>query len=112
MTQRVPYGALPCPPGARRDTRVIVNPRPTPNLVAGGAKGGLTAPPPARRPSPARRALTSADIRLVRWSPARMRARLGEVIAAYKAAFLDVHEADPVRAAHDRMTHARRHTER
>jgi GNAT superfamily N-acetyltransferase len=41
-----------------------------------------------------------------------MRARLGEVIAVYKAAFLDVHEADPVRAAHDRMTHARRHTER
>ncbi|ADP80392.1 GNAT family N-acetyltransferase [Pseudofrankia inefficax] len=56
--------------------------------------------------------MASADIRLVRWTPARMRARLGEVIAVYKAAFLDVHEADPVRAARDRMTHARRHTER
>jgi GNAT superfamily N-acetyltransferase len=41
-----------------------------------------------------------------------MRARLGEVIAVYKAAFLDIHEPDPVRAARDRMTHARRHTER
>ncbi|MBL7501601.1 GNAT family N-acetyltransferase [Frankia sp. CN7] len=41
-----------------------------------------------------------------------MRARLGEVIAVYKAAFLDLHEADPQRAARDRMTHARRHTER
>jgi GNAT superfamily N-acetyltransferase len=41
-----------------------------------------------------------------------MRARLAEVIAVYKAAFLDVHEADPVRAAHDRLTHARRHTDR
>src|SRR6516162_4321387 len=70
------------------------------------------APPAARCPSPARRALATADIRLVRWSPARMRARLGEVIAVYKAAFLDVHEADPVRAARDRMAHARRHTER
>ncbi|MDT3445291.1 MULTISPECIES: GNAT family N-acetyltransferase [unclassified Pseudofrankia] len=56
--------------------------------------------------------MASADIRLVRWTPARMRARLDEVIAVYKAAFLDVHEADPVRAARDRMTHARRHTER
>jgi GNAT superfamily N-acetyltransferase len=56
--------------------------------------------------------LATADIRLVRWSSARMRARLGEVIAVYKAAFLDVHEADPVRAARDRMAHARRHTER
>lgn len=56
--------------------------------------------------------MANADIRLVRWTPVRMRARLGEVIAVYKAAFLDVHETDPVRAAHDRMTHARRHTER
>lgn len=53
-----------------------------------------------------------ADVQLVRWSPARMRARLSEVIAVYKAAFLDHHEADPARAAHDRTVHARRHAER
>jgi GNAT superfamily N-acetyltransferase len=56
--------------------------------------------------------LMSDDIRLVRWTPTRMRARLGEVIAVYKAAFLDVHEADPERAARDRTMHARRHAER
>ncbi|MGF7239086.1 MAG: GNAT family N-acetyltransferase [Frankia sp.] len=52
------------------------------------------------------------DVRLVRWTPAQTRARLDEVIRVYKAAFLDVHEADPDRAARDRMAHARRHTER
>ena len=52
------------------------------------------------------------DVRLVRWSPARMRARLDDVIAVYKAAFLDVHEPDPVRAARDRAAHARRHFDR
>ncbi|MBX6391347.1 MAG: GNAT family N-acetyltransferase [Frankia sp.] len=41
-----------------------------------------------------------------------MRGRLGDVIAVYKAAFLDVHEADPERAARDRLAHARRHVER
>jgi GNAT superfamily N-acetyltransferase len=53
-----------------------------------------------------------ADVRLVRWSPARMRARLTDVIAVYKAAFLDHHELDPERAAQDRTVHARRHAER
>ncbi|CAI7977934.1 GCN5-related N-acetyltransferase [Frankia sp. Hr75.2] len=52
------------------------------------------------------------DVRIVRWSPARMRARLDDVIAVYKAAFLDHHEDDPVRAARDRATHARRHFDR
>lgn len=41
-----------------------------------------------------------------------MRSRLSEVIAVYKAAFLDVHESDPRRAAMERSMHARRHTER
>jgi GNAT superfamily N-acetyltransferase len=41
-----------------------------------------------------------------------MRTRLDEVIAVYKAAFLDHHEADPVRAARDRALHARRHFDR
>ncbi|CUU55754.1 Acetyltransferase (GNAT) family protein [Parafrankia irregularis] len=52
------------------------------------------------------------DVRIVRWSPARMRARLDDVIGVYKAAFLDEHEDDPVRAARDRATHARRHFDR
>lgn len=52
------------------------------------------------------------DVRIVRWSPAQMRARLDDVIAVYKAAFLDEHEDDPVRAARDRATHARRHFDR
>ncbi|WP_207770215.1 GNAT family N-acetyltransferase [Frankia canadensis] len=41
-----------------------------------------------------------------------MQARLDDVIGVYKAAFLDHHEADPVRAARDRALHARRHFER
>jgi GNAT superfamily N-acetyltransferase len=41
-----------------------------------------------------------------------MRSRLPDVIAVYKAAFLDDHEPDPVHAARDRSVHARRHTER
>lgn len=53
-----------------------------------------------------------SDVRLVRWSPPRTRARLDDVITVYKAAFLDEHEADPERAAHDRAAHARRHFER
>jgi GNAT superfamily N-acetyltransferase len=52
------------------------------------------------------------NIRLVRWSSARMRARLADVIGVYKAAFLDVHEPDPARAAIERTMHARRHAER
>ncbi|WP_131747434.1 GNAT family N-acetyltransferase [Frankia sp. Cppng1_Ct_nod] len=52
------------------------------------------------------------NIRLVRWTPARMRARLTDVIAVYKAAFLDIHEPDPARAAIERTIHARRHAER
>jgi GNAT superfamily N-acetyltransferase len=52
------------------------------------------------------------DVVIERWSPARMRARLTEVIGVYKAAFLDVHESDPRRAAIERTMHARRHTER
>jgi GNAT superfamily N-acetyltransferase len=52
------------------------------------------------------------DVRVVRWEPARMRARLDEVIAVYKAAFLDVHESDPDYAAAVRATHARSHAER
>lgn len=56
--------------------------------------------------------MTDEDVRVVRWSPSRMRARLDDVIGVYKAAFLDYHEADPVRAARDRALHARRHFER
>lgn len=52
------------------------------------------------------------EIQFVRWTPARMAARLDEVIAVYKAAFLDVHEPDPEHAAAVRTTHARRHLER
>lgn len=56
--------------------------------------------------------MTDLDVSVVRWSPSRMRARLDDVIAVYKAAFLDYHEPDPERAAHDRAAHARRHFER
>lgn len=41
-----------------------------------------------------------------------MRARLDEVIAVYRAAFLDEHEADPVRAAAERAAYAHRHLDR
>ncbi|WP_416210626.1 GNAT family N-acetyltransferase [Frankia sp. Cas8] len=60
----------------------------------------------------AREAGLMEHIGLVRWTPARMRARLSDVIGVYKAAFLDVHEADPARAAIERTMHARRHAER
>ncbi|KDA44002.1 GNAT family N-acetyltransferase [Frankia sp. B2] len=56
--------------------------------------------------------MTDVDVRVVRWSPSRMRTRLDDVIAVYKAAFLDHHEPDPQRAARDRAAHARRHFER
>ncbi|MCL9797286.1 GNAT family N-acetyltransferase [Frankia sp. AgKG'84/4] len=52
------------------------------------------------------------DVSVVPWSPRRMRTRLDDVIGVYKAAFLDFHEADPVRAARDRALHARRHFDR
>jgi GNAT superfamily N-acetyltransferase len=54
----------------------------------------------------------TGNVVIERWSPARMRARLSEIIGVYKAAFLDVHESDPRRAAIERTMHARRHTER
>ncbi|WP_374629332.1 GNAT family N-acetyltransferase [Frankia sp. AgPm24] len=56
--------------------------------------------------------MTDVDISVVRWSSSRMRARLDDVIGVYKAAFLDLHEPDPVRAARDRAHHARRHFDR
>ncbi|WP_163553935.1 GNAT family N-acetyltransferase [Candidatus Frankia alpina] len=56
--------------------------------------------------------MTDGDVTVVRWSPSSMRARLDDVIAVYKAAFLDHHEADPIRAARDRALHARRHFDR
>jgi GNAT superfamily N-acetyltransferase len=62
------------------------------------------------RPGPASH--PTDDLVIERWSPARMRSRLAEIIGVYKAAFLDVHESDPRRAAIERTMHARRHTER
>ncbi len=56
--------------------------------------------------------MTDLDVSVVPWSARRMRTRLDDVIGVYKAAFLDFHEADPVRAARDRALHARRHFDR
>ncbi len=51
-------------------------------------------------------------IRLERWSPAQLNARLPDVMRVYRRAFLDVHEAFPARAEIERTAHARSHLQR
>jgi GNAT superfamily N-acetyltransferase len=46
------------------------------------------------------------------WDVPTLRARLDEVVAVYRAAFLDVYERDPDRAAAERRAHARTHLDR
>jgi GNAT superfamily N-acetyltransferase len=46
------------------------------------------------------------------WDVPTLRTRLDEVVAVYRAAFLDVYERDPDRAAAERRVHARTHLER
>jgi GNAT superfamily N-acetyltransferase len=60
---------------------------------------------PATRPE----AAVPQDIRIERWDTARSTARLDDVMDVYRAAFLDVHETDPVRARAERKAYASRH---
>lgn len=53
-----------------------------------------------------------AAIRLERWGPAQLHARLADVMRVYRRAFLDVHEAHPARAEIERTAHARSHLQR
>jgi GNAT superfamily N-acetyltransferase len=48
-------------------------------------------------------------IHLEIWDNTQARARLDDIIAVYKAAFLDIFEDDPVRAAADRRLHVGHH---
>ena len=59
--------------------------------------------PPAER---------SDGVRLECWPPAKMNARLTDVMRVYRRAFLDVHEAHPARAEIERTAHARSHLRR
>lgn len=55
------------------------------------------------------------DVRAVEfraWDVPTLRTRLDDVIAVYRAAFLDVYERDPDRAAAERRAHARTHLDR
>jgi len=54
----------------------------------------------------------TAEIRLERWTPAQINARLVDVMRVYRRAFLDVHEAHPARAEIERTAHARTHLHR
>jgi GNAT superfamily N-acetyltransferase len=51
-------------------------------------------------------------VHLQQWDEPRVRARLDDIISVYKAAFLDVHEPDPVRAAAERKAYVRSHLSR
>ncbi len=53
-----------------------------------------------------------AEIRLERWAPAQINARLADVMRVYRRAFLDVHEPHPARAEIERTAHARSHLHR
>lgn len=53
-----------------------------------------------------------ADVRLERWTPAQINARLTDVMRVYRRAFLDIHEAQPARAEIERTAHARSHLQR
>ncbi len=59
---------------------------------------------------------TSAErhrrVRLERWGPAQVNARMTDVMRVYRRAFLDVHEAFPARAEIERTAHARSHLHR
>ena len=51
-------------------------------------------------------------MRLERWGPAQVNARMTDVMRVYRRAFLDVHEAFPARAEIERTAHARSHLHR
>lgn len=51
----------------------------------------------------------AAGVRLESWSPTFARERLDDVMAVYRAAFLDVFESDPARAAAERRAHVGAH---
>jgi GNAT superfamily N-acetyltransferase len=51
-------------------------------------------------------------VRLERWTPAQINARMTDVMRVYRRAFLDVHEAFPARAEIERTAHARSHLHR
>lgn len=51
-------------------------------------------------------------VELQHWGPAAMEQRLDEVLHVYRRAFLDQHEADPVRAEQERKAYARTHLDR
>jgi GNAT superfamily N-acetyltransferase len=52
------------------------------------------------------------EVRLERWAPAQISARLTDVMRVYRRAFLDIHEANPARAEIERTAHARSHLHR
>jgi GNAT superfamily N-acetyltransferase len=52
------------------------------------------------------------EVRLERWGPAQINARMTDVMRVYRRAFLDVHEAFPARAEIERTAHARSHLHR
>ena len=56
--------------------------------------------------------MDGGTIRLERWLPDQMEARLADVMHVYRRAFLDVHETNPARAELDRTAHARTHLAR
>ena len=51
-------------------------------------------------------------VRFQVWDVPTLRTRLDEVVAVYRAAFLDVYERDPERATAERRAHARTHLDR
>ena len=52
------------------------------------------------------------NVRFQVWDVPTLRTRLDEVVAVYRAAFLDVYERDPERATAERRAHARSHLDR
>jgi GNAT superfamily N-acetyltransferase len=51
-------------------------------------------------------------VELQQWTAEQMGNRLPDVMTVYRRAFLDLHEADPVRAEAERAAHARTHVHR
>lgn len=50
-----------------------------------------------------------AGLEIVHWDATDLREHTDDVMAVYREAFLDVHEADPARAAAERRAHVSRH---
>jgi GNAT superfamily N-acetyltransferase len=68
-----------------------------------------TSRPRAADPTARRDPAPPEELRIERWDTARSTARLDDVMDVYRAAFLDLHEADPVRARAERKAYATRH---